>query len=605
MIVERPPGQALLLLAAAPLFAVAIFYALDLSRATLLMPWIGWGAAAGLAPALLAWRRETRRPAEIGPWIVAAVLVALFVFQLRGSDTLPAHDHLTPLAIGRAIAERGTALHHAYSTEASLPAYPPGLGVLTAPFFRLLGDVATIGAYTWIAATSVALVPLTWATLLRRLYLPAAPLWPIAVAMAAGFFLFDRTLMNAAIYAGKNAFFSAALLVPIAVTLLIEGVGDRRREVLAGLACLGAVVIHYSAAYMLSCLIAAWLLVERPPARIWFRLGAVGAAVLVLFLPLALHTEQHAMVLIAQGKVATSGRFLLGTLQDKYSDFLFIYHQFAKLKLLPWPWKGWTLVACVLLLGAIAALAARRRAPMAGYILRLARFAATLLLAATIAAVLASGLIPRVGIDSLYVSWFLFFFLAPIFAATVLGLWACAKAGARSPAARGAASLLLLAGFALGGFAFADDYLKARRHALRNATTKAELAEFRGLLRDFEGRGLCYLAIQGGAVDGSAIMPGITQVTHANRPLDYAPLLADCAALTGSFTTSPFKGGRDVGGYPTAELLAALPNGAAVLFIGSESDLRRYLAALPGLAAGRLDRQVGWYGVYELRRPKT
>ena len=100
-------------------------------------------------------------------------------------------------------------------------------------------------------------------------------------------------------------------------------------------------------------------------------------------------------------------------------------------------------------------------------------------------------------------------------------------------------------------------------------------------------------------------MPGITQVTHANRPLDYAPLLADCAALTGSFTTSPFKGGRDVGGYPTAELLAALPNGAAVLFIGSESDLRRYLAALPGLAAGRLDRQVGWYGVYELRRPKT
>jgi hypothetical protein len=392
-------------------------------------------------------------------------------------------------------------------------------------------------------------------------------------------------------------------LVPIAVTLLIEGVGDRRREALAALACLGTVVIHYSAAYMLACLIAAWLLVERPPARIWFRYGAVGTAVLVLFLPLALRTEQHAMVLIAQGSVATSGRFLLGTLQDKYGDFLFIYHQFAKLKLLPWPWKGWALVACVLLLGAIAALALHRRAPMAGYILRLARFAATLLLAATIAAVLASGLIPRVGIDSLYVSWFLFFFLAPIFAATALGLWACAKAGARSPAARGAASLLLLAGFAIGGFAFVDDYLKARRHALRNATTQAELADFRNLLKDYESRGPCYLALQGGAVDQSAIMPGIVQVTHSYRPLDYAPLLANCTALTGSFTTSPYKGGRDVDGYPTKDLLGTLPKEASILFVGSENDLRRYLAAVPRLMAQPLDRRVGWYPVMELRNP--
>jgi len=600
----RPAWGAGILLAAAPLYAASIFYLLDLAKLTQVVPAIGWAALLGLAPAIAAWRRSGPRAFEGIAWVIATILIALFAFQLRGAFGLPAHDHLTPLAVARAIAGQGTALHQPYSEGASLVAYPPGLGVLLAPFFISLGDLGAIGAFKFLAAATLGLMPIAWAFALKRLYLPEAPLWPLVVAMAIGFFLLDRNLMNASIYAGKNSFFTAAMLFPVALVLLVEGVGDWRRETLAVLACLGVVLVHFSAAYMLTCFLAAWLALERPAAGTWFRLAAVGGVVLALFVPLALLADRSAMTLTTDGSPVSPGRFLANLVIEKYNLVLFVYHDHDKLRVQPWPWKGAALIGCVALLAGLASLTARMKSSVALYLAPLARAGATFLMAVAVGAVLGSGLIPKSGVERVYTAWYLIFFMAPIFALTVLGLWALTKLNPRTPALLLPCSLVLILGVGAGGLAFVDDYLKARRYVLRHAPSRADLTAFRDLLGTAQTQGPCYLIMQGDVLE-SKIMPDIVQIAHGYRPFDHATLLSDCRVMTGTFTTLPFKGGRELDGYPSAELLATLPSDAALLFIGSGTSLGRYLAKMPRLKAQPLDQPIGLHDVVALRRPGT
>jgi len=598
---ERDFGAGMLL-AAAPLFIVSAFYAFDLALLTLLVPGIGWLAVLGMGPAVLAWRRGHAPRIDAVAWSVALLLIGLFVFQLRGSYVVPAHDHLTPLAVAKAIARTGTALHQPYAEGASLPAYPPGLGILLAPLYRLLGDVAPLGVFTWIAGAVIGLMPLSWAYMLRRLYLPAAPLWPLVIAMAIGFFLLDRSLMSASIYAGKNSFVVAMLFLPIALVFLIEAIGDWRKEALAAAACLGVVLMHYSATYMLACFLAAWLLVERPRAGVWIRLGAIGALVLIAFLPLALHAQRSSMMLTVTSVYETGFRFLAGLLSEKLNTVLFIYNDSGKLRIASWPWKGWALIGSVSFLMIIAAVAARRRDPLAGYVEPLARAGVTLLLAGLFVAGLGSGLLPNSGIEKIYASWCLIFFMAPIFAAVLLGLWSTTKLATRRPAVLLIGALTLLAGLGAGGFAFRDDYLKARRYVLKQASSRDEIAALAEILARIEAKGRCALIMQGGVVDLPVAMGDIRQITHGYRPLDYASLISRCVVLTGSFTTLAAEGGRALGGYPAVKVIAGLPADSKLLFIGPEGDLARYLRSMPTLRAEPGFERLGPHVAVELTR---
>lgn len=572
------------LLAAAPLFAASSFYLLDLFRLTLFLPGLAWlSFALALLPAISAWRRSGAPHFDVVSWIVVLALAALFVFQLRDTFILPAHDHLTPLAVGRAIAETGTFLHRPYSEGALLVSYPPGLGLLVAPLFALVGDVPTIGFYTWIAATTIGLVPLAWAFALKRLYLPEAPLWPLAVAMAIGFFLLDRSLMSAAIYAGKNSFLAAALLLPLALVLVIEGIGDWRREALAVLAALGVVLVHFSMAYMLACFLGAWLLIERPQATVWIRMAAIGAIVLAAFLPLALMADRNSMMLVTTAPEANFWRFFSGLVTERTNDVLFAYNRSDKLKIAPWPWKGIALIASVGALALMAWATSRQRHSLAGYAVPLARASGVFLVAGLMMIVLGSGLIPRAGIEKVYASWCLIFFMAPIFAAAILGLWSTTKLSLRVPMGLLAGSAALVFAVGAGGMAFVDDYLKARRYVLRQASSLADISNVRDRLDRISMSGPCYLITSSSPIDFAVTMQGVIQVSHGARLLDHVPLISHCRVMTGSFTTAHVAGGRDNRGYPSLDAIARLPDHARIVFVGSEGELSRYLRSVPTL----------------------
>lgn len=537
------------------------------------------GQGAGLALLALAlpvgWWLRHRAPAAVAPATGAPIGdwrvgygVALLVFiayavMMAKTAVLPSHDPIAVPAFGLAIVAHGTAFHQSFAPDGLFVAYPPGYPVLYAAVFGGVAPLAGLIGFKYLSIAVIALMPLAWAMALKRLFALPYGQGTLAILAYVVFFGIERSLGLAPIFAGKNAMLLAGLLFPAVLAVLVERPAGWLERGVAVAAVLGLFLVHYSTIYMLAVTCAGLLLARHAVPRrdnlaVWLQVGAVCGVALLSFVPMILMVKANNATLPNDVPAVLALADMGGHLVALKSHVLFLFHDLPWL--LPSPLRGPLLLLCLGL-----ALVAQRRGDVPG----IGALAGAFAIAVLLGLVLASGLIPRLGINSDYVRWFLFFLEAPLLLAGLLVLWQWSGiTGFAWVQWRRPLPLVMAAVLGVAGLSGAIDFWQGRRHVRGQAVSTATLSEMAGLLRPPPGDGPCFLVTEG--------LANGPQTSQLWRPLDYAPVLSACTVLTGSWIARPVAGGRDVDGLPA---LAALPEHGLVLFIGAPAALERYRAA--------------------------
>lgn len=544
-------------------------------------------AAATIAALAWRWRHAGRRTFS---WsldtavVVALALaaVAFFAWMLRNTFLLPGNDATAVATYARLVFEQGAIPDDIWPVGTEPFVYPPGYSILLSAAFSFGSPFAVLHAYKWAHVLVLALTPLGWAIALRRIFgFGHLRLSLVVVAFYAGFLLFDRTLLLAIL--AKNAQLLCALLFPFVFWGLVDPGPGRARLVRSGLAALGLCLIHYSALYMLSISLAAWLLVM---GRGWWGRGwrpavAFGGAV-ALLAPFLLELRTGRGLDLAPGTPTSEAVSPLGSLwfalTQAKSPTLFIFASAG----VAWPYKGFAILTLVAL--GLAFWAWRRRrgrevdsaawAPRAIFVL---------LLALATSVVLALGLIPGAGISWNYTRWFLYNFtaaLAGIVLAQVLsGVWELSVGGRRWPVR----ALLAASGVALVlASALERDLDRVIGEIDQQNVGREEVAATARKLDRLAERKTCWLVTE-------STIGFKHRIVQPYRPLEYAYLVSGCAIVNGSWNARPLENSREVLAMPSRAFFStkAMSDSKAsrIIAVTSPELMEHYRRAIP---------EVGW-----------
>lgn len=208
------------------------------------------------------------------------------------------------------------------------------------------------------------------------------------------------------------------------------------------------------------------------------------------------------------------------------------------------------------------------------------------------ALVLAAGLIPRTGINSDYVRWFLFYFQAGIFSGALQCFYLVWQEGhlkLRTP------RLWLGLGISAAMLVATLDYASQRSWIVKRRHFQSHLEQLDQLLEPFSEKGACLIV----ATSRPVAKTGAHFIYESNA-LNYAPVISDCKLVTGGWVSRPLSGARSLGGLPDSALLSQFAAEANVLFFGSDRKMRRYQHDVPGIRFTRLPGRVGPLSVWRV-----
>ncbi|MEE4212828.1 MAG: hypothetical protein V2I43_26580, partial [Parvularcula sp.] len=153
---------------------------------------------------------------DLGAIRACGVYAGIFAFTLltfRAGWVLPNHD---PLAVPTHAMHilQGDLPIEAYATKTNAYSYPPGLGIILAPLFFVLGPIEGLGAFKLLTIGMIAAMPLTWALLVIRAGDLPIPMWIGGLISFLIFVALGKNIFFIPTYAGKTAFLWVAVILP-------------------------------------------------------------------------------------------------------------------------------------------------------------------------------------------------------------------------------------------------------------------------------------------------------------------------------------------------------------------------------------------------------
>jgi hypothetical protein len=530
-------------------------------------------------------------------WGLFLLALGLWENAYRKSFVLPAHDPIAVPTLGWLIASDGS-LAERFQPGDPVAAYPPGFPMLMSTVFALFEsrDLAwVLWVFKQLNLLVLAAIPAVWAHFCGKLFFPALrSRGLLTLCFYLGFYCIERTLNFTLPLAGKNSQLLCGLFLPFVTFLFVRAPRSWKAFGGALLATLGLLLIHYSGLYMLFAMGSAYLLFHwrQQSLRSVGVYAGLASLVLALFAPVILRVKaQGAELASSSGNLSEAVRTAQGFLLSHDSGLFTIFHELGH----PWPYKQLVLALGAVGVSLAAGWARRRRHEPLSEVLVPARDAAWMMMAILgFGVVLASGFIPRSGINADYVRWFLFFF-----SACLASLVAFAAVHSMVELSRGQPGVIRAGGWVVLGaavaYVFAGDHRTVRRAVAEQKILRTELDELSSVLsRLAEGRECLLITESAIFFDGRAM--------QYYKPLEYAELVSGCRVLNGSWIRKARPAWREVVDGPSAEALSTLPENAAVLLIATREHGARYQQALPGFHLEPKGLALGPYTTWALER---
>ena len=526
---------------------------------------------------------------SIKSFLLVTIVCVLLLLQYLPTHLLPDHDPIAVQTFAKAIAQNRSAIEPSFAPDDVFANYPPGYPILFSPVFLQFSGLEAAVIFKHLNLLIVALTPLLWATYTRRIFEGRLPEHLVILAWYVGFFCLDRTIGYTQPFAGKNAMLLAGFLFPFVFLLFSQCHSSVSHFLAASLALLGLFLVHYSALYMV--VICALVYMALHYAAPWKRPGpwlvhaASGALALILFLPVALRLFAHPPE-FASGATASASSALLSLVEFMFAPFsnvVFIFHD--RPFVLPWPFKN---AALLLLLSWLLWIQRRFSWNKEGKRV----FCMTRMFGGAwfLSLVLAAGLVPRSGIDTDYVRWFIFYFQAGIFAGALQCSWVAWREGhlrCRTP------RLWLGLGISAAMLITVLDYASQLSVIVKRRHFQSHLEQLDQILETFSERSACFVVAKSRTVveTGAHFLYGL-------NALDYVPVISGCKLVTGSWVSRPLSGGRSLDGLPSLAVLSQLAAEGNVLFFGWDRQMKRYQQQVPGIRFRRLPSRVGPVSVW-------
>ena len=534
---------------------------------------------------------------SIKSFLLVTLVCLLLLLQYLPTHLLPDHDPIAIQTFAKAIAQNRSVFEPSFAPDDIFANYPPGYPILFSPVFLQFSGLDAAVIFKHLNLLIVALTPLLWATYMRRIFEGRLPGRLVILAWYVGFFCLDRTIGFTQPLAGKNAMLLAGFLFPFVFLLFSQCHRSISHFLAASLALLGLFLVHYSATYMMviCALVYMALHYDAPWKRPgpWLVHAASGVLALILFLPVVLRLFAHPpeFSTVATASASSALLSLVDFMFSPLSNVAFIFNHRAAV--LPWPFKS---AALLLLLGWL--LWIKRRYPWGKDSKRVLWMTGMFGGAWFLSLILAAGLIPRTGINTNYVRWFLFYFQAGIFSGALQCFWVAWHEGhlrLRTP------RLWLGLGISAAMLVSAVDYASQISLIVKRRYHQSHLEQLDQVLAPFSERSACFIVAKSRPVaeTGAHFIYGLSA-------LDYVPVISDCKLVTGSWVSRPLSGGRNLGRLPDSAVLSQLAVEGSVLFFGSDRQMNRYQHQVPGIRFRRLPSRVGSQSVWRVDgRPRT
>lgn len=534
-----------------------------------------WGSIAAVLTALGVGRTFYGKLTAIAPsptdskvyWpciCVVAAFATLLVSTYYKGYVLPAHDPIAVPLLSKVIAS-GKLPVDVFVPGSSAYSYPPGYPIIFAPLMALLPTPEVYFVFKLINLLTIALIPVTWTWMQRRLFPVALPSWIMLVAAYLVFFGIERTVGFAIPFAGKNAVLLGVMIAPIVIVTMVDGCSSFGKSIVSGIVFTGLVLIHYSMLHMLTCIIGAYVILYLSKGRLsWRKVAnlALAGSVPVFFM-LVFFNEALAD--------PRSGKFVFlpfQGLKDLFSiilaknSFIVIYSD-IKSDMIGFPYRG---VSLCLSVSISLLLAKAGKAPVGltdGTWIFFIAFIGSLSMVV--------GLLPS-GLTGDFARWYIWAIQAMVFLQTCLcALWLSNVSSGRTKWLA-ISSIGLIALFALTIIQM-DAYVY-REVNQREVVTKRELREMQRILSSSDVGDECLI------ISESTQIPSLLVTIQSVKAWEYAESASSCRYANGSWMQPGVLGGRELSGFPSADVIKRIAPQTALFFLGSENRLNFYTGLL-------------------------
>ena len=537
--------------------------------------------------------------------VLPILFFGFFAFIFYNSFVLPAHDPVGVPSLAKLIFNAG-GIPNTLSPLSEGPFfYPPGYSIFLSIFYNFDNPFVVLFVFKYLNIVVVSLTPALWAFYFRKVYnIDFLKGYYVVMSFYFGYFLFDRTLVLALPYAGKNAVLYCSFLLPAIFYTFLEEDKTLLGKVIVVLSLLGGILIHYSFLYLFFLLLISHILVNIKTLKShivkYFSLFSLS---LLLFVPMFLSFKsrislRRSMYIafldwditlpvdvysLSNAWTLFKG-YLLTTIENNYF-FIFL------LDGMKWNYKNiWILTFCLapLLYFMAKKFLVKRNLSIEEESIHKAVLVLSLSILGGL--ILASGFIPKSGAKMEYVRWVAYNYNALVASVFFVFIWFLVLATKNRLFVRTFWVIYFII-IPVVFLTFGNDFRRAYKKVDSYKVSYTELKNLQTALSELSEDGCCNLITESDLLFSHAI--------QKYRPLEYYAVFSDCRILNGSWFILPLKDSRRIRGLPSRGFYELFHN-ETVYFIGREDTLNRYLDRLDNISAIELDLRINSLGVYEM-----
>jgi hypothetical protein len=422
--------------------------------------------------------------------------------------------------------------------------------------------------------------------------------YKILLCFYFGFFLFDRTLLLALAFAGKNTAQYGFFLFPVVFYSYFKENSTYADKAIVAFSIVGLILVHYSFLFMFTTLAFFHLLINyEMKSKEVFRSVTIFLCAIALFFPFYLHLKNADFISIQMegSSLSLAWNFfkqIFFTLNEPLSEYLFgmsigknwnykkILLLFIILILMGYFWikkkkykQGWTIEDAVL-------------------------FRATLVYSLSIAAsiLLACFLLAKPIFHIEYVRWYIHIYFSLL--ASVFFIF---NAILINKLQNNYLKKIIIVLFFIVCPIVVSLYLKDIRNidfwVNLHKTPYSTMRNLKNTLDKLSAKDTMV-----NLITESELIPvmGWYITIQKYRPLEYSPMLSDCRILNGSWLILPFDKSRDIDNLPSKEFFSSIKNKGPLYFIVKEETMNQYLNKVNSISVNKLNLKINELPIYKV-----
>ncbi len=518
-----------------------------------------------------------------------------FTFLFYNSFILPGCDPIAVPSYAKLIFNAGKIPKTLSPLSEDPFSYPPGYSIFLSIFYNFNNPLLVLLLFKYLNIIVLSLTPALWAFYFCKVYdFDFLKSYYILISFYFGYFLFDRSLALAP-YAGKNAVLYCSFLFPAIFYSFLRENKTILEKITLVIAVLGMILIHYSFLYMFSLLLFSHILVNIKDHRkdlIMYFLLFSGSA--LLFIPVFLNLKSGNVSLSGGAYSLTNSWMLFKSILFGYKNnhYLFIFNDVG----VKWDYKNIFILLFFLIPVLYYAVNKFfiKRGPL--FVEKsILKASSTSFLAIFGGVILASGFIPKSGINIDFVRWFSYNYNALL--GSVFFVFICymvAKTKNKLPVRMFCVIYFIIVPFYL--FSFGMDFRRVYRIVNSGKISYGEMKNLHMVLDEFSKDGDCNLI-----TDSYMVSDSFAIINY--KPLAYYAVLSDCRILNGSWITRPLDESRKIINLPSQKFYESL-NNESIYYIGKKDTLNNYLKQLDNISSVGLDLKIKDLEVHKIINKK-